>query len=93
MRYEAAPCRLLILLAAAALGWAVVICTVVFLPQALVGVAVAGVLVWRKGQRPVDLSAAAADLVAPTGPVASAAAGTTRVRAREDVLQLAAHSF
>ncbi len=87
MRYDVAPCRLLIWLAAAVLGWAVVICTVLFLPQALAGFAVAGVLLWRKGQRPVSLGVPA-DLstLASTAPAVA-------VRPREDVRALVAQSI
>ncbi len=87
MRYETAPFRLLIWLAAAALGWAVLAGVVLYLPQALAGLAVAGVLLWRKGARPVDLS--------PAGPVAAGrvpAEAAPRVRTREDVRTLVATS-
>jgi hypothetical protein len=63
MSNEVAPFRLLIWLGAALLGWAVVIGVCLYFPQALVGFAIAGVLLWRKGQRP------AVDLVAPVEPV------------------------
>ena len=76
MRYDTAPCRLLIWLAAAVLGWAVTIGMVLHVPQALAVLAVAGVVLWRKGQRPLEAAA-------PTA---------TRVRAREDVRALVAHS-
>ncbi len=53
MRYVA-PCRPLIWLAAAVVGWAVVIGMCLWLPQAFAGVAVAAVLLWRRSQHPVD---------------------------------------
>ena len=55
MRIDTAPCRLLLWLAAAAVGWALIAAVVLLAPQALGGFAVAGVLLWRKGQRPVDV--------------------------------------
>ena len=73
MRHDIAPCRLLIWLAAAALGWAVVAGVVLLVPQALVGFAVAGALVWTKGRRPVD-----ADGAAPAPVTAAPARGLTR---------------
>ena len=73
MRHEAAPFRLLIWLAAAVVGWAIVIGLCLYLPQALAGLAVAGVLLWRKGQRPVEAAV-------PVEPAL--------VRPREDVRQL-----
>ena len=75
MRYDTAPCRLLIWLAAAALGWAVVAGVVLFVPQALAGFAVAGVLLWSKGRRPVAPDVAAP---APAPMTASPARGLTR---------------
>jgi hypothetical protein len=53
MSNDVAPFRLLIWLGAALLGWAVVIGVCLYFPQALAGLAIAGVLLWRKGQRPV----------------------------------------
>jgi hypothetical protein len=90
MRYDGAPHRLLIWLAAAVVGWVVVIGVCLYLPQALVGFAVAGVLLWRKGQRPVDLTVPA-DLGTPerTAPQVSTPAAP---RARDDVRQLVATS-
>lgn len=83
MRYDVAPHRLLIWLAAAVVGWAVVIGVCLYLPQALIGFALAGVLLWRKGQRPVEVTAAR------TTPQVSAPAAAT---VREDVRQLVASS-
>ena len=77
MRYDVAPCRLLIWLAAAALGWAVVAGVVLLLPQALAAFAVAGVLLWRKSRRPVG---AAAQQPAPTAARTLAPGRTARTR-------------
>ena len=102
MRYDVAPCRLLIWLAAAAVGWAVVIGMCLYVPQAFAGVAVAAVLLWRRSQRPVD-PALPSQLVAslqaarPAGPAAApvavvpAAAG--RSRSADEVRRLVATSF
>ena len=54
------------------------------LPQALAGFAVAGVLLWRKGQRPAPLPTAAAVPVPARGTPPSAAPA----RSREDVRRL-----
>ena len=79
MRYATAPCRLLIWLAAAALGWAVIAGVVLFLPQALAAVALAGVVLWRRGRRPVDLFVAAA------APVSAPVSAPARMLSRDDV--------
>ena len=57
MRYDVAPCRLLIWLAAALMGWAVVALVLLYAPQGIAVFAVAGVVLWRRGQRPVGRSA------------------------------------
>ena len=87
MRYDTAPCRLLIWLAAAAVGWAVIAGVVLFLPQALAAFALAGVVLWRKGRRPVDLFAVAA--VPVTAMTAAVSSGPARVLTRDDVRLLA----
>ena len=96
MRYETAPCRLLIWLAAAVAGWAVLLGIVVSFPEALAGLAVAGFMLWRKGQRPVTLTVPAGMLAAAapaTGPApALAPAGSVVARSRDEVRQLVAHS-
>ena len=86
MRYDVAPCRLLIWLAAAVVGWTVVVCTVLYLPQALAAFAVAGVLLWLKSRRPVDVTVPD-DLSLLTGPLAVDGAPV-----REDVRGLVAQS-
>ena len=106
MRYETAPCRLLIWLAAAAAGWAVLLGTVVLLPEALAGFAVAGLLLWRKGQRPVPLTVPAEFSVAAAGAAprpatvptnvpatvpATVPAGSAASRSRDEVRHLVAH--
>ena len=55
MNDAVAPYRLLIWLGAALGSWAVVIGVCLFLPEALAGLAVAGVVLWRTGQRSVDV--------------------------------------
>ena len=89
MRHDTAPCRLSIWLAAAALGWAVIAGVVLFLPQALAAFALAGVVLWRRGRRPVDLLEAAAVHAAPMTPAVTSA--PARVLTRDD-LRLVARS-
>jgi hypothetical protein len=90
MRFDGAARRLLIWLAAAVVGWAVVIGVCLYLPQALVGFALAGVLLWRKGQRPVDLTVPAG--LATPGRNAPQVSTPAAPRVRDDVRELVATS-
>jgi hypothetical protein len=83
---------LLIWLGAAVAGWAVVIGLFLYVPQALVCFAVAGIVLWRKGQRTVYLAVPATEQVATTtGPAAGTPDTAPLVRVPDDVRELMAH--
>ena len=92
MKHETAPCRLLIWLGAAVLGWAVLIGASLFFPEALAGLAVAGVLLWRRSRRPVDLTVPDELVAAVEAAVQAVPTGAPAARGRDDVRQLVAHS-
>jgi hypothetical protein len=83
---------LLIWLGAALVGWAAVIGLFLYVPQALACLAVAGVLLWRKGQRTIYLAVPATEPAATTaGPAAGIPDGASLVRIPDDVRELMAH--
>ena len=93
MTYDTAGGRLLVWLTAAAVGWAVLLGVVLYLPESIAGLAVAGFLLWRKGRRPVPLTVPA-ELVAATPVPATAPVATTPTtvaRSRDDARHLVAH--
>jgi len=101
MRHTAAPHRLLIWLAAAAVAWAVLIGVVLFVPQALAGFGIVGLLLWRKAQRPVgyampmtapSAASVAVDALATVTATVTGPSAPALVRTRDDARELVAHS-
>ena len=80
---DAAPFRPFVWLAAAVVPWAVLVGLVLYLPQVLGGLAVAGVVLRRRAPRPVATT--------PATSVTSAAA-PARVRSDEDARTLVGSS-